>query len=76
MSHNFMSCIRGNVKKGLGQSGLFSDEKLHHELTGMSRNIFRHAFRETQTELRRSFAETRRKNFELIKELTTLVVIF
>ena len=58
-----MSCIRGNVKKGLGQSGLFSDEKLHYKLTGMSHNILCHAFRGTQRRTEETFNGDKKKKF-------------
>ena len=76
MSHNFMSCIRGNVKKGLGQSGLFflTRSCIINEQECLTIYYVTHSG-ERKEELRRRLTETRRKIFKINKELTASVVM-
>ena len=71
-----MSCIRGNVKKGLGQSGLFflTRSCIINEQECLTIYYVTHSG-ERKEELRRRLTETRRKIFKINKELTASVVI-
>ena len=54
----------GERKKRTGAKWtFFSDEKLHHKLTGMSHNILCHAFRGTQRRTEETFNGDKKKNF-------------